>query len=50
MQKMGLGPLNLVPEPLYQGLGDLWEFMWHDSFIINPGLDLWGFISLEVFP
>ena len=34
----------------FMGYGDLWGFIWHDSIIINPGLDLWEFISPGVFP
>ncbi len=28
------------------GYGDLWGFIWHDSFIINPGSDLSGFLGI----
>ncbi len=34
----------------FMGYGDLWGFIWHDSFIIRPGSDLWGFISSDFFP
>ena len=30
----------------FMGYGDLWGFISQNSFILNPCLDLWGFMGI----
>ncbi len=40
---------NITGHSGFMGYGDLWGFITQNSFILNPCLDLWGFMGdLEV--
>ena len=49
---VSLGDINLLQSSLisghsgFMGYGDLWGFISQTLFIINPCLDLWGFMGI----